>query len=113
MKHRQNPHDIGCLRSSFPMVPVVGEKVGTGDMKPMSGAAHPHAGFIDMENLGTLQEFSDMFFNNPGQVSGALSNSCDTVARLKEWPKRSKTTSETRSYGSNCRCRSRPGTSSG
>lgn len=46
MDHRspklgQNPHDIGCLCSSFPMVSIVGEEFGTGDMQPMSDAAHP------------------------------------------------------------------------
>jgi hypothetical protein len=58
------------------MAPVGGEEVGTGDMQPMPRVAHPHAGFIDMENLCILQEVSGMFFNS-GQVSRALARDCN------------------------------------
>jgi len=75
-KRGQNPHGIGCLRSAFPMVPVAGEEVGTGDMQPVPGAIYPHTGFIDMKNLCPLQEFPDAFFD-PGQVLGALAHGCD------------------------------------
>ena len=71
VKFWQNPHSVGCLRSSVPMVSIVGEEIGTGDMKPMSGVFHSHAGLINMEYRGILQKFSDSFFN-PGQVPGTL-----------------------------------------
>jgi hypothetical protein len=71
VKFWQNPHSIGCLRSSVPMASIVGEEIGTGDMKPMSGVFHSHAGLINMEYQGILQEFSDSFFD-PGQILGTL-----------------------------------------
>jgi len=53
------------------MASVVGEEIGTGDMKPMSDGFHSHARLINMEYRGILQEFSDSFFD-PGQVPGTL-----------------------------------------
>jgi hypothetical protein len=53
------------------MIAIAGKEVGAGNMQPLSGATHPHAGFIDMENMSVLQEFSDIVFG-PAQVLRAL-----------------------------------------
>ena len=56
VKFWQDPHSVGCLRPSVPMASVVGEEIGTGDMKPMSDGFHSHARLINMEYRGILQE---------------------------------------------------------
>jgi len=90
MDHRslecgQGSHGNGCLRSSFPMAPVGGEAIGTGDMQPMPGAGHPHAGFIDMENLHILQEVSGRTFDL-SQVSRALAGGCNHGCLTQQVP---------------------------
>jgi hypothetical protein len=87
MDHRslecgQDPHGIGRLRSSFPMAPVGGEEIGTGDMQPVPGVAYPHAGFIDMENLCIFQEFPGVLFCFC-QVPGALLHGCNHGCRTQ------------------------------
>jgi len=58
------------------MVPVAGEEFGTGDMKPVPGASSPHAGFIDVENMRSVQEFPDALIHFR-QVLGALPHGRD------------------------------------
>jgi len=68
------------------MAPVGGEEIGTADMQPVPGVAHPHAGFIDMENLCILQEVSGSAFDL-SQVSRARAGDCNHGRRTQRVPK--------------------------